>query len=68
VIPLEAIRAAARGIAGEVVRTPLVRLHLEEAPGAIPLELENLQPIGSFKLRGASTAIATAALAGQVPS
>lgn len=59
-IALEEIRAAARRIAGQVVRTPLLRLHVEDAPAEIFLKLENLQPIGSFKLRGASHAIAVA--------
>ena len=59
-IPLEDIRAAAERIRGDVVRTPLVRLPVEDAPAEIFLKLENLQPIGSFKLRGASNAIATA--------
>lgn len=40
-----------------VVRTPLVRLLLPESPAAIYLKLENLQPIGSFKLRGALNAV-----------
>src|SRR4051794_5245914 len=45
---------AARPIVAEVaVRTPLVRLNMPNAPGEIYLKLENLQPIGSFKLRGA---------------
>jgi threonine dehydratase len=35
------------------VRTPLVRLHAPESPAEIYLKLENIQPIGSFKLRGA---------------
>jgi threonine dehydratase len=39
------------------VRTPLVRLHVEDAPAEIWLKLESLQPIGSFKLRGAANAI-----------
>jgi threonine dehydratase len=39
------------------VRTPLVRLRAPEQPGAIYLKLENLQPIGSFKLRGALNAV-----------
>ncbi|MEO7086384.1 MAG: threonine/serine dehydratase [Gemmatimonadaceae bacterium] len=48
---------AARGrIAGTAVRTPLVRLYVD-APFEIYLKLENLQPIGSFKLRGATNAI-----------
>jgi threonine dehydratase len=39
------------------VRTPLVRLHVD-APAEIWLKLENLQPIGSFKIRGAANAMA----------
>jgi threonine dehydratase len=42
------------------VRTPLVRLHLEDAPAEVWLKLESMQPIGSFKLRGAANAILTA--------
>jgi threonine dehydratase len=45
------------------VRTPLVRLHLDDAPAEIWLKLENLQPIGSFKLRGAANAILSASRA-----
>ena len=56
-IPLEEIRAARERLAGLVVRTPLVRLRAPEQPGAIYLKLENLQPIGSFKLRGALNAV-----------
>jgi len=41
------------------VRTPLVRLQ-HDGPGEIFLKLENLQPIGSFKLRGAGNALALA--------
>lgn len=37
-----------------------MRLHLDEAPAEIWLKLENLQPINSFKIRGAYNAIATA--------
>jgi threonine dehydratase len=43
-----------------VIRTPLVRLHHDGAPAEIWLKLENLQPIGSFKLRGAANAILSA--------
>jgi len=50
-IPLEAIRAARGRIAGAVIRTPLIRLNLDDAPAEIYLKLENLQPIGSFKIR-----------------
>ena len=52
---LESARNALRNIAGFAIRTPLVRLNSE---GKIYLKLENLQPIGSFKIRGASNAIA----------
>ncbi len=44
-------------IAGTAIRTPLVRLRAPEAEAEIYLKLENLQPIGSFKLRGAANAI-----------
>jgi threonine dehydratase len=43
------------------VRTPLVRLHAPEAAAEIYLKLENLQPIGSFKIRGAYNAARQAA-------
>jgi threonine dehydratase len=56
-IAIEEIRAARERLAGRVLRTPLVRLDLPEQPGAVYLKLENLQPIGSFKLRGALNAI-----------
>jgi threonine dehydratase len=60
VIPLAEIEAARERLAGSIVRTPLVRLELEDAPAEIYLKLENLQPIGSFKLRGAGNALALA--------
>ncbi|HEY6607474.1 MAG TPA: pyridoxal-phosphate dependent enzyme [Gaiellaceae bacterium] len=56
-IAIEEIRAARERLAGRVLRTPLVRLDLPEQPGAIYLKLENIQPIGSFKLRGALNAV-----------
>ncbi len=59
-IPLEAIRAAAARIADYAIRTPLLRLPTDDAPAEIYLKLENLQPIGSFKLRGAGNAMALA--------
>ena len=49
---------AARGrIAGVAARTPLVRLNADAA-AEVFLKLENLQPIGSFKIRGAANAMA----------
>jgi threonine dehydratase len=55
-IPLEAAQEARRNISGIAVRTPLVRLTTDDHE--IYLKLENLQPIGSFKIRGAANAIA----------
>jgi threonine dehydratase len=60
VIALEEIRAARERIADLVVRTPLVRLPLDDAPAEIHLKLETLQPINSFKIRGAGNAIRSA--------
>jgi threonine dehydratase len=57
VIELADIKAAQASIAGSVVRTPLVRLRVENAPAEIYLKLETLQPIGSFKIRGATNAV-----------
>ena len=59
-IPLEAIRDAADHMYEAAVRTPLIRLDLPFASPDGPqvfLKLESLQPIGSFKLRGAWNAI-----------
>lgn len=49
---------ARQAIAGSAIRTPLVRLNAPEFPAEIYLKLENLQPIGSFKIRGAANAMA----------
>jgi threonine dehydratase len=55
-ITIDDVRAARKRIASTVGRTPLVRLEVD-GPAEIYLKLENLQPIGSFKLRGATNAI-----------
>jgi threonine dehydratase len=55
-ISLDEIVHAREVIAGAAVRTPLVRLEVD-APCEIWLKLECLQPIGSFKIRGAVNAI-----------
>jgi threonine dehydratase len=66
-ITLEAASEARRNIAGIAIRTPIVRLNTDgiQHDGAgeheIFLKLENLQPIGSFKLRGAANAMAKTA-------
>ena len=58
-IPLKFIEEARERIKGKVLRTPLVRLNVD-GPADIFLKLENLQPTGSFKVRGAINAIALA--------
>ncbi len=55
-IELAEIEAARERIAGAAVRTPLLRLHVE-APAEIYLKCENLQPVNSFKIRGATSAV-----------
>jgi len=55
---LEEIRAARERIAGIAIRSPLVRLAPRGGEREIWLKLENLQPIGSFKIRGAASALA----------
>src|SRR5438874_9930120 len=55
---LDDIRRAQETVSRSAIRTPLVQLNLADAPAEIYLKLENLQPIGSFKIRGAANAIA----------
>jgi threonine dehydratase len=60
-IPLSAVRDAATAVYGAAVRTPLIRVDLPEGSAErlalgdaeLYLKLEVLQPIGSFKIRGA---------------
>ncbi len=59
-IKLLEIVAATDRIGDYALRSPLLRLPVEDAPAKIYLKLENLQPIGSFKLRGAGNAMALA--------
>jgi threonine dehydratase len=61
-ISLDAITDAARHVYKAAVRTPLVKLDLPfstaaDAQPEVYLKLESLQPIGSFKIRGAWNAI-----------
>jgi len=56
-ISLSAIREAQNRLSDTVFRTPLVPLNADDSPAEIFLKLENLQPIGSFKLRGAGNAM-----------
>jgi threonine dehydratase len=50
-------------IGGLARRTPLIRLDAPGAPAEIWLKLECLQPIGSFKIRGAANAMGQIAAA-----
>jgi len=54
---LSAIQSAAERIRGVAIRTPLLRLNADDTPGEIWIKCENLQPIGSFKVRPAASAI-----------
>jgi len=58
-VSLADIRAAQRRIAGSVLRTPVLESpSLDETTGArLYFKCESLQPVGAFKLRGASNAI-----------
>src|SRR3954465_6298902 len=55
-IPLALIEDASKHVYEAAIRTPLVKLN-HEGPAEIYLKLENLQPIGSFKIRGAYNAV-----------
>ena len=59
-IELADIEAARARTAGLAVRTPLVRLYADGAPAEIYLKCENLQPVNSFKIRGAANAVGLA--------
>ena len=61
-IALDEIRRAQERIADAVMHTPLQRLDAD-APCEIWLKLECLQPIGSFKMRGALSAVRAASSA-----
>jgi threonine dehydratase len=54
---IEDIRRAQAPVAAAANRTPLYRLNVWDLPAEIFLKLENLQPIGSFKIRGAANAM-----------
>ena len=55
---LARIEKARQTIVGAAIRTPLVPLNVTDAPASIHLKLENLQTIGSFKIRAAAVAMA----------
>ena len=53
---LPEMEAARERVYAAALRSPLLRLGVDEGP-EIWLKLENLQPIGSFKIRGSANAI-----------
>jgi threonine dehydratase len=59
ILDFDAIRAAARRIAGSVRQTPVLRCpELDaELDGEVHFKCENFQEMGAFKLRGASNAV-----------
>lgn len=57
---LDEILNARNRIRDTITRTPLIRMETTNEFPQIFLKLENLQPIGSFKLRGATSAISAA--------
>ena len=59
-IALGAIQAARARIADAAIRSPLIRLDVPGLPTEVWVKLECLQPIGSFKIRGAANAMALA--------
>jgi len=57
---LDQVRAAAELLAPHILRTPLVRLNKFDGAGRIYLKLENLQPIGAYKVRSMGNILLTA--------
>ena len=58
-ISIDAIRDAAAFVYRAAIRTPLIRVDIPDAPAGLELhlKLEVLQPIGSFKIRGAANVV-----------
>lgn len=62
-IALDEIYRARDAIRGAAIRTPLIRLDAPGTDAEIWLKLETLQPINSFKIRGAASAVRLATAA-----
>ena len=58
-VPIEALRSAARALEGVAVRTPLLDIPALRQQLGVPVaaNCEHLQPVGAFKIRGAYTAV-----------
>lgn len=61
-VTLQEIEGAAERLSGVAVRTPLVPLRGSAPSAPLLLKPESLQPVGSFKLRGAYAAISALAV------
>lgn len=59
-VALDDIHAARLRIEDSAIRSPLIRVDIPESPVELWVKLECLQPIGSFKVRGAANAMALA--------
>ncbi|HEY4048658.1 MAG TPA: threonine/serine dehydratase [Acidobacteriaceae bacterium] len=57
-ITLDELRGAQERLRGIAFHTPLIRLETPETGGQLWIKAEGLQPIGSFKLRGAYNKVA----------
>lgn len=65
-IPIESILRARERLGSLVLRSPLIPLEVSDRPGRVYLKLENLQPTGSFKVRGAGNSVLAALERGPV--
>jgi len=65
-VSIEAILRARKRLGSLVLRTPLIPLEGSDERGKVYLKLENLQPTGSFKVRGAGNSILAALERGRV--
>jgi threonine dehydratase len=66
-VTIDDIRLARERIASTVLRTPQIPWQGPSARARVYLKLDNLQPTGSFKVRGAGNSLAVAAESGDVP-
>jgi threonine dehydratase len=60
IVSIDDVLAAQKRLSGIALRTPLVRLNTDDPNAEVFLKLENLQPIGSFKIRGSGNAMEAA--------
>jgi threonine dehydratase len=66
-VTLDDVRAARERIRSDVLRTPLIPWDGPTGKAKVYLKLDNLQPTGSFKVRGAGNALSVALEHGPVP-